>query len=255
MRQVDDGKRTRRLAVLCYVAAVLAGLTLAGCGSARQPDRPSTAVPGLPVPALAVHRLTVMADRAVKVNGGSTPAWATAVVTTYKKALTSATPGDTVPMGKKTIVYLVTMKGHFIAEQGPVPPGVHAPTGTCMSIVINAKTFQATDFGLGPKPPPVSPASLGPVTYLKVSAPARPSLDVARTDCAIVGREGGAAPGHQAVWVREIINAPPSGIAPLDAAMRGLAQAFHGVDTAATNRALSGVEASCARLGLWQVYH
>jgi hypothetical protein len=32
--------------------------------------------------------------------------------------------------------------------------------------VIDAKTFQGLDFGISPKPPPVPPASLGPVTYL-----------------------------------------------------------------------------------------
>ena len=50
-----------------------------------------------------------------------------------------------------------------------MPPGAHAPTGTYMSMVINAKTFAGLDFGLGPKPPPVAPASFGPVTYLKVN--------------------------------------------------------------------------------------
>ena len=39
--------------------------------------------------------------------------------------------------------------------------------------MIDAKTFQGLDFGIGPKPPPVPPASLGPVTYLtgRVAAP------------------------------------------------------------------------------------
>jgi hypothetical protein len=126
-------------------------------------------VPGQPVPASAVHRLTAMAEHAAKQNGGRTLSWASAVVTTHEKALTSATPGDTVPIGEKTVVYLVTMKGHFIAEAASVPPGGRAPTGTYMSLVIDAKTFQGLDFGLSSKPPPVAPASLGPLTYLKVS--------------------------------------------------------------------------------------
>ena len=32
--------------------------------------------------------------------------------------------------------------------------------------VVDARTFQVLDSGLSPSPPPVSPASLGPVTYL-----------------------------------------------------------------------------------------
>ena len=35
-----------------------------------------------------------------------------------------------------------------------------------MSVVIDAKAFRGLDFGIGPKPPPFSPASFGPVIYL-----------------------------------------------------------------------------------------
>lgn len=69
----------------------------------------------------------------------------------------------------RSVVYLVTVKGHFVARAASVPPGADAPTGTYMSMVINAKTLAGLDFGLGPKPPPVAPASFGPVTYLKVN--------------------------------------------------------------------------------------
>jgi hypothetical protein len=142
---------------------------LAGCATTHRTGLSSSPVPGQPVPASAVHRLTAMAEQAAKQNGGRTLSWTSAVVTTHEKALTSATPGDTVPIGEKTVVYLVTMKGHFIAEAASVPPGGRAPTGTYMSLVIDAKTFQGLDFGLSSKPPPVAPASLGPLTYLKVS--------------------------------------------------------------------------------------
>ena len=154
-------------------------LAAAACGSASwsavavSHHRPATPVPGQPVPAAAVHRLTAMVDRAVTVNDGRAVAWASAVVTTHAKALTSATPGDFVPNDEKTVVYLVTVKGHFVARATSVPPGAHAPTGTYMSLVINAKTFAGLDFGLGTKLPPVAPASFGPVTYLKVHVPAR----------------------------------------------------------------------------------
>jgi hypothetical protein len=71
-------------------------------------------------------------------------------------------------------VFLITMRGRFIARDatGPPghratgPPGAKAPTGRYLSLVIDARTFQGLDFGIGPKPPPVPPASLGPVTYL-----------------------------------------------------------------------------------------
>jgi len=159
-------KRARWL--ICLIPVLAA----AACGSAggttvTASHRPAVAEPGQPVPASAIHRLTAIADRAVTVNGGHPVAWATAVVTTHAKALTSATPGDTTP-GGKAIVYLVTIKGHFVCGLCSVPPGAHAPTGTYLSLVIKAKTFVGTDSGLSPKPPPVPAAHFGPVTDLKV---------------------------------------------------------------------------------------
>jgi hypothetical protein len=63
-------------------------------------------------------------------------------------------------------VFLITMRGHFTATDATGPPGAKAPAGRYLSLVIDAKTFQGLDFGISPKPPPVPPASLGPVTYL-----------------------------------------------------------------------------------------
>ena len=73
--------------------------------------------------------------------------WASAVVTSWAKALPSASPGDFVPHDEKTVVYLVTVKGHLVARAASVPPGAHAPTGTYMSMVIDAKTFAGLNFG------------------------------------------------------------------------------------------------------------
>jgi hypothetical protein len=155
------------------VTSAILMLAAAACGSVSgtaggPASSPKAAEPGQPVPSLAVHRLTAMADQIVTMDGGHTVAWATAVVTTRAKALTSATPGDFIPNDAKTVVYLVTIKGHFVDYGYSGPPGSHAPTGTYLSLVVNAKTFEGTDGGLGSKPLPVAPASLGPVTYLKV---------------------------------------------------------------------------------------
>jgi hypothetical protein len=121
---------------------------------------------GAPVPAQAVARLTAIAHRAAAINGDRDPAWITAVATTRAKALTSATPGDFVPGAARVEVFLITMRGHFTAGDATVPSGAKAPTGRYLSLVIDAKTFQGLDFGISPGPPPVPPASLGPVTYL-----------------------------------------------------------------------------------------
>jgi hypothetical protein len=164
-------RRPMHMKRACWPIGLICVLAAAACGSATgtaatvSHDQAS-AEPGQPVPASAVHRLTVIADRAVALNGGHPVAWASAVVTTRGKALTSATPGDTTP-GAGSVVYLVTIKGHFDCDLCSGPPGSHAPAGTYLSLVVGAKTFTGTDAGISAKPPPVSPARLGPVTYLK----------------------------------------------------------------------------------------
>jgi hypothetical protein len=165
------GKPTWTVVTLPPAAAVLGVLMIAGCGSASMAgNRPTGAVPGSPVPSSAIPQLKAMAYRAAKVNGDADPAWISAVVTTYKQALTSATPGDIIPGAGSAAVYLLTMKGHFRRPMAPAPRSghrPHPPAAEYLSQVIQAKTFQATDLGLGPKPPPVDPSSLGPVTWIK----------------------------------------------------------------------------------------
>lgn len=185
MRTRHADEPARGITLLWFGAAVLAALVLMGCGSVQQPGEATTAlagamasgatasgvpVPGRPVPASALRTLRAIVARVAKVNGDKAPVWVSVVVTTHEKALTSATPGDTESAGQKTIVYLVTMKGHFVANDVPTPSGAHAPTGTYLSIVLNAKTFESLDFGLSPKPPPVAPATLGPVTHLTAAS-------------------------------------------------------------------------------------
>ena len=163
------GQPGRDFMVVTCAAALLAGLMLTGCGTSRATE-PSTPTPGQPVPPAAIHRLTAIARRAAKENGDLVPVWATVVVTTHAKALTSATPGDTVAGEQLTIVYLLTMKGHFVAYLASPPAGAKLPTGKYLSIVVDAKTFRGMDAGLSYRPPPVSPASLGPVTHLHLAA-------------------------------------------------------------------------------------
>jgi hypothetical protein len=75
-------------------------------------------------------------------------------------------PGDFVPGAGRVKVFPVTMRAHFVANAAPGPPRAAAPVGRYLSIVADARTFQVLDSGLSPKPPPLSPASLRPVTSL-----------------------------------------------------------------------------------------
>jgi hypothetical protein len=175
MRWVVMGRLTWRIATLPCVAAVLAGLVIAGCGSERAQltsQQATVAEPGSPVPASAIPRLRAIADQLAKENGGAVPLWISAVVTTQQKAEASAIPGAFSPAGGKTVVYLVTMKGHF-KWGGSRPAAGRVPTGRYLSLVVSAeawrwrRTFEVTSVGLSPKPPPVAPSSLGPMTWLK----------------------------------------------------------------------------------------
>jgi hypothetical protein len=152
----------------------LAGVVLAIAAAFAGPQARagSATVPGLAVSSAVVPRLDAIAKDFAKHNGDHKVQWATAVITTHGKALESATPGDTEPAGNGAVVYLITIKGKFVGDYASVPAGAKLPTGNYMSIVVNARTFAITDWGLSPKAPPVAPASLGPVRYL-IGAPRR----------------------------------------------------------------------------------
>jgi hypothetical protein len=159
--------RTRRgvAGLLVGAAAVGLGIYAAFAGPPAQAGDGST--PGLAVTSAVAARLSLIAASFARQNGDARPAWINAVTTTHGKALESATPGDTEPAGNGTTVYLITMKGRFTGSDASVPAGARLPTGTYLSIVINARTFMITDWGLSPHAPAVAPASLGPVRYLK----------------------------------------------------------------------------------------
>jgi hypothetical protein len=153
-----------RLATLAIAAAtgatgIATALVATGCGTAAH-------AAGSAIPTSAIGRLTTIASGAARVNGDTTPAWVTVVVTTRAKALTSATPGDHVPGSAHVKVYLITMHGKFVANGASRPPGAKAPTGRYLSLVIDARTFRGLDSGISQQPPPVRPGSLGPLTHL-----------------------------------------------------------------------------------------
>jgi hypothetical protein len=147
----------RRGVVLAGAAALASALTAAGCGQ-------TPAATGVPVPASAIGRLTAIACHAATINGSRAPAWITAVVTTRAQALTSATPGGSVPGSARVKVFLITMRGRFTVADGPL--GAKPLAGQYLSLVLDARTFHGLDFGVSPEAPPVSPASLGPVSHL-----------------------------------------------------------------------------------------
>lgn len=67
--------------------------------------------------------------------------------------------GDVVP-GRQWS-YLIAERGHFIFKDAPGPPGAPVPTGSVLTLVVNARTSQITDSGLSDRYPGL--AKLGPV--------------------------------------------------------------------------------------------
>jgi hypothetical protein len=151
------------------IAGIVVGLAGAGFAISSAFVGPSASAKGAvaEVPVSLIPRLDEIAIGVAQSNGDPRPAWINVVVTTHGKALESATPGDTEPTGNGATVYLITMKGTFTDDLASIPYGASAPTGHYLSIVINAQSFMVTDFGLSDRPPAVSPASLGPVRYLR----------------------------------------------------------------------------------------
>jgi hypothetical protein len=91
------------------------------------------------------------------------------VVTTQERALASVSGGS--GPGGNTVVYLLTMKGHFTwPRAGPVPLSgqrAQARAGHYLYVMVSARTFEQIARGLRPSPPPAAPSNLGPVTWLK----------------------------------------------------------------------------------------
>jgi hypothetical protein len=158
--------RSRRGIAGILVGLAVIGLALSGAFSGQAAQARNALVAGQPVPSAAVPRLEAVAAGFVRDDGGRPPDLVMAVLTTHARALDSATPGDSERQLANVVVYLITMEGDFTGYGASVPAGSALPTGRYLSIVVNARTYSVMDWGLSPKAPAVSPASLGPVTRL-----------------------------------------------------------------------------------------
>jgi hypothetical protein len=72
--------------------------------------------------------------------------------------------GDVVPGDNAS--YLVALRGKF-ATSGPVPPGAAEPTGSVLTLVVDATTGEITDIGLEDTYPDLG--TLGPVSTAQAS--------------------------------------------------------------------------------------
>lgn len=94
-------------------------------------------------------------------DGENAPSAIEMVRSTHALALRYVDPGETTTADDGNVVVLV-LHGHFTASQGPHPPGAAPPSGSVMTLVLDAASGQLRDLGLVDAAP--SLAALGPVS-------------------------------------------------------------------------------------------
>jgi len=101
---------------------------------------------------------------------------------------------------------------------------------------------------------------LGCLSFGSLSCSSQPSpSSVERTACSAAGRIMGAPPGSAlrviAVNLPAIVRAGDAANGPLAAASKRWGKAFLEQDQSAARQALTQMQQTCIRLGIWQVYH
>jgi hypothetical protein len=149
-------------------AVVLAGIvvvgvvtgSVAGASGARAPRADAkragasatfklAAPSGSRVPAF----VTAAANRVAAINGDAHPSSAGWVKTTRQRAV-SAESTDTVDSNQP--VYYVVLHGHFAATKGYLGPGAAVPTGTILTLTVDASTGEVLDNSLSNRTPDFS---------------------------------------------------------------------------------------------------
>jgi hypothetical protein len=115
--------------------------------------------PGRP-PRLPESRILRLAKRAAAEDGDASPSLIQHAEGTRFLAVLIGAGGDLVFAWNWSD--LIAVRGHFTINDAPGPPGAKPITGTVMTLVVDARTGQATDFGLGNRYPRL--ARLGPIT-------------------------------------------------------------------------------------------
>jgi hypothetical protein len=112
----------------------------------------ATAGPGLTAPQIQA----IVVDLASR-NGENSPTEIRAVRTTRGTANALILPGETVG-DQSHDVYAIALNGHFTGYLASRPPGAPAPTGTVMTMAIDATTGQLLDWGIQNTRPDLSSA-------------------------------------------------------------------------------------------------
>jgi hypothetical protein len=112
-----------------------------------------------PRPSLNEQRILALAEQAASGSGDPKPTLIQHAAGTHFDAVRICC-GDLVFEWNWS--YLIAVRGHFTEFGAPIPPGAKPPTGTVITLVVDARTGQVTDDGVSNRYPPL--AELAPVT-------------------------------------------------------------------------------------------
>ena len=100
-----------------------------------------------PEPSLSEQRIITLAEQAAAGSGDPKPTLIQHAEGTHFDAV-RISEGDLVFEWNWS--YLIAIRGHFTAIGAPIPPGAKPPTGTVLTLVVDARTGRVTDYGLVP---------------------------------------------------------------------------------------------------------
>src|SRR5580698_2581238 len=134
-------------------AVLLALAVTSACGS----NDPGATQGSLADPSVTA-KLRALALQASSANGVPSPKTMIAVYSPDDQAAQEIISGDIV--NDYVPVYVIEMTGGpFTCSGCSGPPGASPPQGNALTITVNARTFQVTDFGITPNVPDLTKIS------------------------------------------------------------------------------------------------
>lgn len=128
-----------------------------------RPCHQATALPGLT--AMKLVKLSAIVRSAAKADGDTHPSSVMVFATRRHKANIAAGAGSGVPGSQP--VYLVVVRGHFVcSKRCPGLPDAVPPRGDVITMVLDRRTLQALDSGIGG---PVDTSRVAPGLPLRLS--------------------------------------------------------------------------------------
>lgn len=144
-------------------AAVATLLTLAAAGACGQSNESTAAAQTGLADSNVRAQLRTMAMQASSADGVSSPKTIEAVASPDHQAAEKVVSGDIV--NDHVAVYVVEVTGGtFTDNRASTAPGAPAPSGSVLTLTVNAQSFAVTDFGLTDTPPDLT--QIGPVVNL-----------------------------------------------------------------------------------------